>query len=152
MPGGGPAIPSDEYYCEACEAIFEELRLSRDEVRAHAKSHPCKFCGQESGRVPSASNFTFKGVAEGDPTRAGNSGVHDLDYPTLDKAVGRSANRKWKEYGARKAARDEARRRFGTNAISVGADGSPAPVDPKVLDARDKGLRLLKKAKESGSG
>lgn len=145
-------IPSYEYYCEVCEAIFEELLLSKKEVDAHAKSHPCKFCGQDSGRVPSASNFVFKGVAEGDPTRVGNSGVHDLDYPTLDKAVGRSANRKWKEYDARKAARDEARRRFGTNALSVGSDGTPMPASPKVLDAREKGLRLLKKAKESGSG
>lgn len=81
----------------------------------------------------------------------GNSGVHDLDYPVLDKAVGRSANRKWKEYDARKKARDEARRRFGTNAISVGPDGEASPASPGVLDVREKGLQLLKKAK-SGSG
>lgn len=115
------------------------------------KSHPCKLCGRASARVPSATNFQFKGVADGDPTRQGNSGSHDLDYPSLDKAIGRSANRKWKEYDAKKAVRDQARKQFGTNAVSVGPDGSIAPADQKTLESREKALKLFKRAKKTAS-
>lgn len=148
-------MPTYEYYCEACEAIFEELHLSREDRDRYSKGYPCKSCGRQAVRVPSASNFTFKGVSEGDPTRRGNSGVHDLDYPSLDKAVGRSANRKWKEYRARKAANDSVRREAGATALSVGPDGKVVPTDAGTLEAREKGLRLFKrartKAEEPGS-
>lgn len=93
----------------------------------------------------STTNFNFKGVAEGDPTRKGNSGSHDLDYPSLDKAIGRSANRKWKKYHADKAKRDAARKAYGTNIITE-RDGSPKPVDSKVMDLRRQGIKTLRKA------
>jgi len=93
----------------------------------------------------SAANFNFKGVAEGDPTRKGNSGIHDLDYPTLDKAIGRSANRKWKEYHKEKDARDKARRALGTNTITE-RDGHAAPVEPGVMGLRRQGIKTLRKA------
>ncbi len=122
--------------------------MSRDEVKKYAKKHPCPKCRKSAPRVISRINFQFKGVAEGDPSRAGNSGVHDLDYPVLDKAIGRSAHRKWKQYGVRKAARDEARRELGTNAVSVGPDGQIRAVDPKIMKAREAGIKTWKKALE----
>lgn len=145
-------MPTFEYACEKCQIVFEELFLSKSEIKKFSKKHPCPSCNLSSIRIPSATNFQFKGVSEGDPTKRGNSGVHDLDYPSLDKAIGRSANRKWKEYGSRKKINDNARRRFGTNTLSVGPNGELAPTDPKTLDFREKGLRLfntLKKASES---
>jgi putative FmdB family regulatory protein len=143
-------VPTFEYFCKTCDSLFEDLLLSKADVEKYAKSHPCPTCGKKANRIPSATNFVFKGVAEGDPTRKGNSGVHDLDYPSLDKAIGRSANRKWKEYGARKAERDKVRREAGTNSLSVDSNGKVRPADPRVLENRQKAMSLLKKAK-SGS-
>ncbi len=140
-------MPTFEFFCEKCSSLFEELFLQREDVERSSKSHPCPSCGKMAGRIPSATNFTFKGVAEGDPTKRGNSGFHDLDYPSLDKAIGRSANRKWKEYGVRKASRDKVRRESGTNAISVDENGTARPTDHRVLEARSKAMALLSRAK-----
>lgn len=138
-------MPVYEYSCNNCEIIFEELFLSSKEARKHTEKYPCPECGSDADRVPSATNFQFKGTAEGDPTKRGNSGVHDLDYPTLDKAIGRSANRKWKEYHREKAARDKARRALGTNTISE-RDGRPEPVESGVMKLRQQGIKTLRKA------
>jgi predicted nucleic acid-binding Zn ribbon protein len=142
-------VPTYEYACHDCEILFEELLISQDEVRQYSQQHPCKKCGKICGRVPSASNFVFKGVAEGDPTKVGNSGSHDLDYPSLDKAIGRSANRKWKEYAQRKEYRDRVRRESGTNAVTVDGD-KVVPTDPAKLEARQKALRTFRNVKSSG--
>jgi putative FmdB family regulatory protein len=144
-------LPNYEYGCKECNIIFEELLMSREEVAKYAKEHPCPECRRPAPRVISRANFQFKVVAEGDPTRRGNSGVHDLDYPVLDKAVGRSANRKWKEYNARKEARDRARRELGTNAVSQGPDGRVSATDGKTLDARTMGIRTWQKALDQNS-
>jgi putative FmdB family regulatory protein len=143
-------VPTYEYFCKSCSSLFEDLLLSKADVEKYSKSHPCPTCGKKANRIPSSTNFVFKGVAEGDPTRKGNSGVHDLDYPSLDKAIGRSANRKWKEYGARKVERDKIRREAGTNALSVDANGKVRAADPGVLANRQKAMSLLKKAKSQG--
>ena len=139
-------MPNYEYQCQACEIVFEELLMSRDEVKRYSKEHPCPTCKVPASRVMSRTNFQFKGTAEGDPTRPGNSGVHDLDYPALDKAVGRSANRKWKHYDARKKARDEVRKELGTNAVSVDPDGQVRATDSKTLKIRETGIKTWKKA------
>lgn len=146
-------MPTFEYACEFCRSIFEELFLTKQEVQKYSQKHPCPSCKRSCKRIPSATNFQFKGVAEGDPTRRGNSGSHDLDYPSLDKAIGRSANRKWKEYDNRKKTNDAARKQFGTNTLSVGPNGQLAPTDSNTLSLREKGLKIfsdLKKKNSSG--
>jgi len=145
-------MPVYEYSCDSCEIIFEHLFLNLKEAREFADHRACPECGHIAERVPSAASFSFKGVAEGDPTRSGNSGVHDLDYPSLDKAIGRSANRKWKKYHADKAQRDKARRELGTNSITTDSDGSNVrPASSDVLRLRGKGLSTLKKAERQNS-
>ena len=139
-------MPSYEYRCEPCEVVFEELLLQREDVKAYAKEHPCPKCGESASRVLSRTNFQFKGISEGDPTRRGSSGSHDLDYPSADKAVGRSANRKWKEYDRKFAARAEARKELGTNAVSVAPDGSVSATDSATLKAREAGINTWQKA------
>lgn len=142
-------MPTYEYACDACDFTFEELLLSREEIREHEKSHPCPSCGRRCGRVPSAANFNFKGKAFGDPTNTkGSSGVHDLDYPSLDKAIGRSAKRKWQEHAKKKEARDRVRRETGAVAVSE-VGGRTVPTDPSVLKLREQGLKTFKKARES---
>jgi len=145
-------VPTYEYYCPRCKIIFEQLLLSRTEIRKYAQEHPCDFCGDICRRIPSATNFQFKGVAEGDPTRRGNSGVHDLDYPSLDKAIGRSSNRKWKEFSARKQERDKVRRESGSNALSVSPDGQITSLDARTLDVRDRAFKIFKNAKDRNQG
>ena len=123
--------------------------MQPDEVRKYSAEHPCKQCGRTCARVPSATNFIFKGVAEGDPTRKGNSGSHDLDYPSLDKAIGRSANRKWKEYRGRKTERDRLRLESGTSAITT-EGGAPAPADAGKMEIRNRAIRTFNRIKGSG--
>lgn len=79
----------------------------------------------------------------------GNSGVHDLDYPSLDKAVGRSANKKWSVYNEQQAERDKVRRETGASALTVGADGKAKPMDAKTADQREKVIKTFKAAKTS---
>lgn len=141
-------MPTFEYMCESCEIIFEELLILQSEIKEFSQSHPCKNCKEPCGRVPSVTNFQFKGVAEGDPTKKGSSGSHDLDYPTLDKAIGRSSNRKWKEYQERKAYRDRVRREAGTNALTTDGETAVA-ADPARMDARAKAFTTLQKAKKT---
>jgi putative FmdB family regulatory protein len=143
-------MPTYEFACENCEIIFEELLLSTEEISKYSASHPCKECGKIANRIPSAASFVFKGKSEGDPTKKGGSGFHDLDYHTLDKAIGRSANRKWKMYDARKAERDKVRKESGTNAITV--DGNNiAPADPVRMEIRKKAMNTMSRAKKSNS-
>lgn len=130
--------------------MFEELHISLSDTKKYEKEHPCPACKAPSKRVPSASNFAFKGKAGSDPTSGrSSSGSHDLDYPSLDKAVGRSANRRWKEYEPRKQARDKVRRETGSVAIAETKDG-PRPADPGVMKAREAGLAMFKKARDGG--
>lgn len=46
-----------------------------------------------------------------------NSGVHDHDYPTADKAVGRSAEKRWEHIQRREAVKKAAREKGGTDAL-----------------------------------
>lgn len=142
-------MPSYEYECGSCRVVFEELLISSSEIQAHSKSHPCPACGADSPRVPSAANFAFAGKAGSDPTSGrSSSGSHDLDYPSLDKAIGRSANRKWKNYEGRKKARDDVRRATGSVAITETKDGSMVPTPASALSSREQGLKMFKKARD----
>lgn len=134
-------MPIFEYFCSKCDVELEELLTQTDEIKEYSDSFPCPICHERAPKIPSATNFNFKG---GTP---GNSGVHDLDFPILDKAVGRSAEQKWAKYRERKAARDEVRKQLGTNSIST-IDNKVVPADPTTLQLREKALTTLKKAKE----
>ena len=97
----------------------------------------------------SAVNFSFKapaGQTSGSGVH-GQSGVHDLDYPAVDKAVGRSAAKKWQYYGERKSARDKVRKDLGTNAITQ-IDNTIMAAEPATLAVREQGLKTLRKAKD----
>ena len=147
-------MPTYEYLCQTCNIEFEQLLIQKDEIEEYQDFHPCPKCGELSPRIPSAVNFQFKGNAEGDPTKPGSSGVHDLDYPSVDKAVGRSANRRWKQFNERKAQRDKARRELGTNTIAVGgleADAGVQAISSDQSKIREKGIKTFKEALKSNS-
>lgn len=120
-------------------------------MRQYSQRHPCPNCGELAPRIASAANFAFAvppRAAAGSGVH-GQSGVHDLDYPTVDKAIGRSSAKRWDAFNQRKAERDKVRRESGTNSITV-AGGKPAPVDPKVAKVRAGAMTAFNAVKKSG--
>lgn len=76
-------------------------------------AYTCPQCGAKAPLV--VSNFGFAFAPSAGPTA--NSGVHDQDYPTADKAVGRSAESRWQMIREREAVKKEAREKGGTHAL-----------------------------------
>ena len=141
-------MPTFEYSCQACEILFEELLIQSDEIEKYREWHPCPQCGERSQReAVSMINFAFKapaGQTQGSGVH-GQSGVHDLDYPKIDKAVGRSAAVKWQQYNQRKADRDKVRKEAGTNAIAMTPEGKPVAADSATSQLREKALKTFSK-------
>ena len=139
-------MPTFEYSCDSCEILFEELLLQRNEIESYREWHPCPQCGGRAGREKvSLTNFNFAapaGQTAGSGVH-GQSGVHDLDYPKLDKAVGRSATTRWQGYDARKAERDKVRKEAGTNLITTTPDGKPIASDSTTTQLREKALKTF---------
>jgi hypothetical protein len=75
----------------------------------------CPNCHQQAPRCLDGEGFAFQFAAGG--KSPANSGVHDHDYPTADKIVGRSADVRWNFLRARDKVKEEARRIGGTRAL-----------------------------------
>lgn len=135
-------MPTFEYTCKVCESEFEEHLVLQDEIRDYKDWFPCPGCGGRAERLlMSVTNFNFKapvGQTAGSGVH-GQSGVHDLDYPKVDVAVGRSASKKWERYGERKKARDKVRRESGNNSITQIGD-KIVPLAPSAAVVRDGGM------------
>ena len=141
-------MPVYEYRCSPCESEFEELLTQLDDVKKYAKFHPCPSCGGQADRLGiSITNFKFAGGVRGESGVHGNSGVHDLDYPSLDKAVGRSSEKKWARINAQSVEREKVRREAGTNALSK-IDGKVAPASPDVMKVREAAITKLEQVKK----
>jgi DNA-directed RNA polymerase subunit RPC12/RpoP len=144
-------IPTFEYFCDDCDVEFEELLLKKEEIQEYFDHHPCPNCKHRAERIKvSITNFNFAGGTDkGAGTGVhGNSGVHDLDYPKLDKAVGRSSEVKWGQYNKRKEGRDKVRRESGVSVVSQSGD-TVVPASPETMAVREKALKLFDKAKKS---
>lgn len=144
-------MPIFEFACQACMILFEETLTLRAEIEQFRDSHPCPKCGGNADREKVAVvNFSF--VAPAGQTAGtgvhGQSGVHDLDYPKLDKAVGRSSSKKWEVYDARKNARDKIRKEAGSNSIALSSEGRPIAANKESLDRREKALSTFKTVKD----
>lgn len=142
-------MPLFPYFCDVCDIEFEELLIKKAEIEEYTDHHPCPQCHDRAERIRVAPvAFQFAGGVRGESGVHGNSGSHDLDYPSLDKAVGRSANAKWDNINKRQEVRARARRELGTNAITE-VNGQVKAVGEKVLKERQKGLEMFKRAKEA---
>lgn len=138
-------MPRYEYKCLSCNVEFEELLILKEDVDKYSKFHPCPNCNQRADRIVSSFAFNFKapsGQTQGSGVH-GNSGVHDLDYPTLDKAVGRSAAQKWSDYDSSQAERNKIRKESGSHALSMGADGSVSPMSKETAAVREKAMSVF---------
>lgn len=102
-------MPKYSFECQECS-----LRFDRNlKVGAEYTTHVCPDCKEPAPLVMSDFGFQF---AQGTgPTS--NSGVHDLDYPTADKMVGRSAESRWSHIREREAVKKKAREQGQTHAL-----------------------------------
>lgn len=101
-------MPKFNFECSDCKLEFER------NLKTVAQSHECPNCQKTAPLVVSSFGFGFKQDLTKSP---GNSGVHDLDYPTADKAVGRSAEVRWGVHAAREKVKAEARKQGGTRSL-----------------------------------
>jgi len=147
---GEVALPIIEYQCNDCRIVFEELLLSSDDIKQYSEKHPCKKCGKLVPRIPSATNFKFNNMGESGPIPRRSTGSHD--NPSLDIAVGRSANRKWEAYDADRVERAKIRRQAGTHALSIDpSTGKPVPADNNTMQIREKALTTFKRIKDKAA-
>lgn len=139
-------MPIFGYNCLACSVEFEELLVMSEDVKQYRDQHPCPSCGEMAPRIGvSQFSFAFKGAVKGTSGIHGNSGVHDWDYPTLDKAVARSSEAKWSANRERQAMINKVRKENNTHAVSMDNNGNLRPTDSSVLEVRQKAIPLLKK-------
>ena len=127
-------MPKYVFECQECNVRFERVL----KMAAHT-SHECPSCTDPAPRVLDGQNFGF-GFAPSKGAPA-NSGVHDQDYPTADKVVGRSANQRWGEYKAREVVKNQARKEGGTHALirkTTKEYIDYEPMTPNGLGARKK--------------
>jgi putative FmdB family regulatory protein len=101
-------MPKYAFECPECS-----LRFERNLKVGEHSTHDCPSCKEPAPLVVSGFGFAF---AVGTGATA-NSGVHDHDYPTADKAVGRSAEDRWKHIRAREAVKKAAREQGQTHAL-----------------------------------
>jgi putative FmdB family regulatory protein len=138
-------MPTFEYTCKNCDLGFEEILVNSEDIKNFSEKHKCPICNKWAKRQPiSVVNFSFKS------STPGNSGSHDLDYPTLDKAVGRSAENKWGKIYEKKAIRDKVRKEIGTNSVTQIGD-KIVPVSPEKMAIREKAFRTLQEVSKKSS-
>ena len=142
-------MPSYEYACSDCGVEFEELLLNKEEISKYSESHPCPSCGQDSPKIVSSFAFNFKGAVRGTSGVHGNSGVHDWDYPTLDKAVARSSEAKWAQHRVKQEEANKVRVSTGSMELTRDSKGNVAPIDPAKLELRRKLVPMANKALKS---
>jgi putative FmdB family regulatory protein len=148
-------VPIFEYRCEPCQAEFEEVLTSQDDIREYKDAHPCPGCGKMAPRAGiSVTNFNFAGGVRGESGVHGQSGSHDLDYPTLDKAIGRSSAKRWERINREQAARDKVRKETGATSLSKVVSRSSTTFEPsstESLKTREMGLaRYLVEKRKAG--
>lgn len=85
-------MPMLEFHCPSCSLRFEKLVRKKN-----VTSHACPSCDTESPKMLSAFGFKF---ASGKVV--GNSGVDSLDS-SVDRAVGRDAEKRWEAVKDRNA-------------------------------------------------
>ena len=103
-------MPKFEFECPYCNLHFE-----RTLKQGEHPTHDCPKCGSDAPRI--WDGFAF-GFADKPGAVPGNTGVHDKDYPTADKAVGRSAESRWEQYHERDKVKKAVRKEGKTPAIA----------------------------------
>jgi putative FmdB family regulatory protein len=148
-------VPIFEYRCEPCNAEFEEALTNSDEIKEFKDAFPCPGCGKMAPRAGvSVTNFAFKGGVRGESGVHGQSGVHDLDYPVLDKAIGRSSAKRWERINREQAERNKIRAETGAQVLSKVPTKDAnifTPANQESVKVREMGLaRYLVEKRKAG--
>lgn len=142
-------MPTFEFTCDDCNVEFDELFILQNEISQFSHFFPCPTCGKDARRAGvSLINFSFKapaGQTQGSGVH-GQSGVHDLDYPKVDQAVGRSADKKWEHLNDRKKKRDKVRREVGANPVTQ-VGNTVVRASEGTLQTREQALTTFSKTK-----
>lgn len=132
-------MPKYSFECQECQVRFERNLKIGDHT-----THPCPSCKDPAPRRFDGEGFAF-GFSEGG-TAAANSGVHDHDYPTADKAVGRSADERWELLSERDQVKKQAREQGGTQALIRHTSDKHIDYEPMSTTGRDARRALAKAA------
>lgn len=130
-------MPKYTFECHDCVVQFERTL----KIGTHT-THSCPSCSEPAPLVMSGFGFEF---AQGG-TAAANSGVHDHDYPTADKAVGRSATSRWEHIRAREKVKKEARDKGQTPALIRHTGKDFIDYEPMSDVGRNARRKLVKEA------
>jgi putative FmdB family regulatory protein len=131
-------MPKYEYECVVCNIRFERSLKVGDHP-----THECPECHDPAPLVLSQFGFTF---AEGGKSPA-NSGVHDQDYPTADKAVGRSAKKRWEYLDSRNKVKKEVREKGGSPALIRHTGNGWIDYEAMSNQGREARRKLVKEAR-----
>jgi putative FmdB family regulatory protein len=133
-------MPVYTFECQDCNVKFDRnLKMGDHE------SHPCPSCKEGAPRVIEGFSFAF---APGGSATA-NSGVHDHDYPTADKLIGRDADKKREFNEERDKIKQAAREAAGTHALMREDSSEATEYRPMGEAGRDARRRLAKQAIET---
>jgi len=134
-------MPVYKFACGECDLEFDRL-ISREESKGPIS---CINCGSDAKKIIGNVNFNFSSTR-----KQGETGVHDIDYPVIDKAVGRSSEKRWGNFEERRSAEDSARSNLDTaylGKVPIGAhtDGY-YKVSEERLDVRREAAKDLDQA------
>lgn len=97
-------------YTFECQQAHCKLRFSRTLKMGEWPTHSCPTCKEEAPRLFEEFAFSFQA---GQGAGQANTGVHDHDYPSADKIVGRSAEERWATFRERQKVKDKVRKMGG---------------------------------------
>jgi putative FmdB family regulatory protein len=136
-------MPQYVFECPPCN-----VRFTRTLKMNNYLGFECPSCKEQAPRVLDGEGFAFQfQKAEGAPIA--NSGVHDHDYPTADKVVGRSAEERWAVMRARDEVKAQAREQGGTHALIRHTEKEGIGYEPMTPVGRDARRKLAKHAIET---
>ena len=137
-------MPRYSFECLHCNVRFERtLKMSADST-----VFPCPECGDDAPRLFDGQGFGFGFANNGARSGAANTGVHDQDYPTADKAVGRSSEGRWAHIHEREKVKSQARDQGGTRALIRHNGEGFIDYEPMTEVGVEQRRRLVRKAIE----
>lgn len=108
-------------YTFSCQNSQCGVRFSRTLKMDTWPTHKCPSCKEEAPRL-FEDGFAFAFQA-GKGSAQANTGVHDQDYPSADKIVGRSAETRWGTFRERQKVKDEVRKMGGPALVRTDGAG-----------------------------
>lgn len=111
-------MPIFEYKCD-CKLVHEHIALSAQNT---PDTHTCPRCGAQAKKRDFPSSISLN--------------RSDMDNPTMDLAVGKSATERWDTIHKRDEVKDKVRQESGQQGVTLVAPGEFAPITPQQKELR----------------